>query len=284
VALVAGLEAAAAREQAAREEAARQPARQGIVVFGGESRVILEFQDDNLQVFYLLDIVNNARTPIDVGEPLFIVLPEGAIGAGALEGSSTQATVQGDRIRINGPFAPGMTQVQVGYRFPYSGDTAVLTQQWPAVFEQLFVAAEKVGNLQMSSPQFAQQQNANAGGAPFVMATGGRLNAGDTLTITLSGLPHRSTTLRNIGIGAGVAILLAGFWAAFTGPRARRNQVQELTKRKEKLLADLVALEEQRRQQKVDERRYVSRRQALVSQLERVMGELDRGGGEGVAA
>jgi hypothetical protein len=284
VALVAGLQAAAAREQAAREEAAKQPARQGVVVFGGESRVILEFQDDNLQVFYLLDIVNNARTPIDVGEPLYIVFPEGALGAGALEGSSTQATVQGDRLRINGPFAPGITSVQVGYRFPYNGDTAVLAQQWPAAFEQLFVAAEKVGGLQMSSPQLQQQQDANAGGAPFVMATGGRLNAGETLTITLSGLPHRSTTMRDIGIGVGVLILLAGLWAGLSGPRAQRDHVQELTRRKEKLLADLVSLEEQRRQHKVDERRYVSRRQALVTQLERVMGELDRGGGEGAAA
>jgi hypothetical protein len=284
VALIAGLQAAADREQAAREEAARQPARQGIVVFGGESRVILEFQDDSLQVFYLLDILNAARTPIDIGEPMYIVFPEGAVGAGALEGSSTLATVQGDRLRLNGPFPPGTTQVQVGYRFPYKGDTAVVTQQWPAAFEQLFVAAEKVGDLQMSSPQFQQQQDANAGGAPFVMATGGRLNAGDTLTITLTGLPHRSTTLRDIGIGAGVLILAAGFWAALSGRTARRGQAQQLAKRKEKLLADLVALEEQRRQHRIDERKYVSRRQALVSELERVMGELDRGGGEGVAA
>ena len=165
-----------------------------------------------------------------------------------------------------------------------SGDAAVLTQQWPAAFEQLFVAAVKVGNLQISSPQFQQQQDANAGGAPFIMATGGRLNAGDTLTITLSGLPHRSTTLRDVGIAAGVLILLGGLWVALSGPRVRRDQVQELTRRRDRLFADLVALEEQHRQHKIDERRYVSRRQALVTQLERVMGELDRGGGEGVAA
>ena len=45
--------------------------------------------------------------------------------------------------------------------------------------EQLFVAAEKVGNLQIASPQFSQQQEANASGAPFLMATGGRINPGD---------------------------------------------------------------------------------------------------------
>jgi hypothetical protein len=284
VALIAGLQAAAAREQAARDEAARQPARPGMVVFGGESRVILEFQDDNLQVFYLLDIVNNARTPIDIGEPMYIVFPEGATGAGAMEGSSTAAVVQGDRLRINGPFPPGVTSVQVGYRLTYSGDTAVLEQQWPAPFEQLFVAAEKVGSLQLSSPQFQQTQDANAGGAPFIMATGGRLNAGETLTVTLSGLPHRSTTLRNIGLAAGVLILLAGFWAAIRSPKAARLHTRELEARRERLLSDLVQLEEQRRQNTVDERRYVSRRQTLVTELERVMGELDRGGGEGVAA
>ena len=284
VALIAGLQAGAKREQAEREEAARQPARAGIVVFGGESRVILEFQDDNLQVFYLLDIVNQARTPIDIGEPMYLMLPEGAVGAGALEGSSTVATVQGDRIRINGPFPPGITQVQVGYRLPYKGDTAVLTQQWPATFEQLFVAAEKVGGMQMTSPQFQQTQDANASGTPFLMAQGARLNAGDTMTVTLTGLPHRSTIVRDVGLVVGVVVLVVGLWAGIRGPRASRTQTQELVKRKEKLLADLVALEEQHRQNRIDERKYASRRQALVTQLERVMGELDRGGGEGVAA
>src|SRR5262245_47787225 len=88
VALIAGLEAAAARERAAAEEAAKQPARPGVVVFGGETRIILEFQDDNLQVFYLLDIVNNARFPVDIGNPMYIEFPDGATGAGAMNGSS----------------------------------------------------------------------------------------------------------------------------------------------------------------------------------------------------
>lgn len=300
VALIAGLEAAAARERVAAEEAAKQPARQGVVVFGGETRVILEFQDDNLRVFYLLDIVNTARTPIDVGDPLIIQLPDGALGAGAMEGSSTLAVVQGDRIRINGPFPPGTTQVQVGYRFPYEGDQATLVQRWPAAIEQLFVAAEKVGGLQLASPQFMRQQEASAGGSPFLMATGGRLNAGETLTLTLTGLPHHSTLMRDVGIGAGVLVLALGFWAALGSRGVRADLVTDLAARREKLFAALVAIEEQHRQGRLDDRRYTSRRESLVVQLERVMSELDRtpdghtphttrggdpvGGGEGVAA
>ena len=40
----------------------------------------------------------------------------------------------------------------------------------------IFVAAEKVGDVRIASPQFAQQQDATAGGAPFLMATGPRLS------------------------------------------------------------------------------------------------------------
>ncbi len=284
VALVAGLAAAAARERAEAEAASKQPARPGVVVFGGESRIILEFQDDNLQVFYLLDVVNAARTPIAVAEPLVIELPDGATGAGALEGTSPLAMVQGDRIRIAGPFPPGTTTVQVGYRLPYGGSEATIHQTWPAALEQVFVAAEKVGGLQIQSPQFASQQEARAGGAPFVMATGGRLNAGHTLTLHLSGLPHRSTLVRDVGVGLGVVILGIGLWAAWRGAPVSQGHLARLTERREKLFAELVTLEDQHTRGRVEASRYEARRQALVSQLERVMAELDRtsvGGGTG---
>lgn len=274
VALVAGIAAAAAREKAAAEEGARQPARQGVVVFGGETRIILEFQDDSLQVFYLLDIVNSARTPIDPGGPLMIDLPQVAAGAGTMQGSSSLASLQGNRLRINGPFPPGTTQVQVGFRVPYRGDRVALTQTFPAAVEQLFVAAEKVGNLQIASPQFSQQQEANASGAPFLMATGGRINPGDTLTLNLSGLPHHSTVVRDVGVGFGVIVLIVGLYLGFTGKPSQGEDVQ-LKQRREKLYADLMALEEQRRKGRIDDDRYATRRESLVAQLERVMGELD---------
>jgi hypothetical protein len=41
------------------------------------------------------------------------------------------------------------------------------------------------------------------------------------------------------------------------------------------LYADLMALEEQRRKGRIDDDRYATRRESLVAQLERVMGELD---------
>jgi hypothetical protein len=113
VILVAGIaKAAERRAQQAAQEAAAPPVK-GTVVFGGNSRVLMQFTDDTLQVYYVLDVVNNARARVDVGGPLIIDLPPGSGGATALEGSSKSATVTGNRITITGPFAAGTTSVQV---------------------------------------------------------------------------------------------------------------------------------------------------------------------------
>lgn len=112
VILVAGLKDAAARKEKEAAEAAAAPAVPGVVVLGPNSRTVLQFNDDALQVFYVLDIVNNARTRVDIGGPLIIDLPRGAGGAAILEGSSPAATVSGDRVTVTGPFAPGNTSIR----------------------------------------------------------------------------------------------------------------------------------------------------------------------------
>ncbi|MCA1586372.1 MAG: hypothetical protein LC791_16920 [Acidobacteria bacterium] len=281
VALIAGITEAQARERTAAEEAARAPARPGIVTFGGETRIILEFQDDNLQVFYILDVVNGARTPIDIGAPLVLELPAAATGAASLDGSSPLAAVSSNRVTLTGPFPPGTTPVQVGYRMPWTGDRVRIEQRWPAAMEQVFVAAEKVGKLDLSSPQLTAQQEANARGAPFIMATGPRLSAGSVLTIDVTGLPNRSTLLRDAGLTLAGLTLLVGAWAAWNGSPKRAGHEAQLKARREKLFGELVALEQHKRSS--DHPRYASRRQSLLSQLERITGELDGAPGPATA-
>jgi hypothetical protein len=287
VALVAGLKALQARERATAEAGAKEPPRPGIVVFGGETRVILEFQDDNLNAFYILDIVNSARTPIDPGAPLVIELPSQAVGAAAMQGSSPLATVSGTRVTITGPFPPGTTAVQVAYTLPYTSDTVTIEQPWPAAVEEMFVAVEQVGSLKIASPQLPDQQEAEASGTKFLMGRGPRINANQPFSLTISGLPYHDPTLRRLGVALALVVLAVGFWAAFTGAPARRQETAKLEARREKLFAELVELEQQRRGGRLDDKRYAARRQSLSTQLERVLGELDRSptsGGEGVAA
>ena len=203
VALIAGIAAAKAAEKSAAEAAAKEPARPGAVEIGPESRIILEYQDDNLTIFYLLEIINNARTPIDIGGPLLIQLPTGAAGASMMQGSSPRASALGDMLTVTGPFAPGKTIAQVGVSLPQAGESLRIEQKWPVALAQVFVGIEKIGNMQVSSPQLTDIREMNSDGQPFIMATGPRLNAGDTLVLNLTGLPAHSLVQRNVALDPG---------------------------------------------------------------------------------
>ncbi len=115
VILVAGIAQAAQRKADEAAAAATAPAVKGAVVLGGNTRMLMQFADDGLQVFYVIEVVNSARSRVDIGGPLIIDLPPGAGGAQALQGSSPSATVTGNRLTITGPFAPGSTLVQIAY-------------------------------------------------------------------------------------------------------------------------------------------------------------------------
>ena len=50
----------------------------GLVVLGNQSRIILEPGDEVVAVYYLLDIVNNARVPVNPQSPFVFDMPAGA--------------------------------------------------------------------------------------------------------------------------------------------------------------------------------------------------------------
>ena len=276
VALIAGIAAAAAKEKAEAVAAAKMPARQGVVEIGPESRIILEYQDDNLTVFYLLEIINNARTPIDTGGPLLIRLPTGAAGAAAMQGSSQQVTAGGDMVTIRGPFAPGKTVAHIAFSLPQAGANYTLRQTWPAAVAELSVGMEKIGNMQISSPYLTNVREGNSDGQAFIMATGPRLNAGDTMVLELSDLPAHSNLQRNVALMAAVVIFALGAWFALSPAKAHAAQDAKLNARREKLLDEVVALERKRRNKPLSEPDE-ARLARVTAELERVIAELDRG-------
>jgi hypothetical protein len=276
VALVAGGAAAAAADKAAADAAAKEPPRPGVVEFGGDSRIVFEYQTDVLTVFYIFDVVNNARTPIDVGRPLTFDLPDGATGASPLQESSKQVGVSGEHVTITGPFAPGKTPIQIGYSLPNAGPNYVFRQQWPAAFEQVLIAAEKFGAMRMSSPQVKDTRDVTSDGQSFILGEGGRLNAGDTLVVNFTGLPAHAKTNRVAVLVAGLAIVLAGLWFGLTPPASEAAAKAKLQARREKLMADLVALERKRQTRPLNEAE-AAKRDRLVAELEHVMQALDQG-------
>jgi hypothetical protein len=223
---------------------------------------------------------------------LTIDFPEGAQGATALEGSSPSATVSTRRVIVTGPFASGSTLVQVAFRMPYDSPELTIEQTWPAALQQVTVGVEKVNNLSISSPQFESATDVTAdGGDVFVLGRGPALPAGSTTRVTLSNLPVASKVPRYVALGLAGLLAGVGVWLSVAKRPGQAEARQALVKRRDTLLSQLEQLESKRRASHMEPTNYLTRRQRIVAELERIYGELDEasagpegGGGEGVAA
>jgi len=275
VILIAGLSDAAARQKKEEAEAAAAPPVKGQVVIGGNSRIIFEFPDDLMRVFYMLEIVNNARARVDIGGPLIIDLPKGAAGASPLEGSSPQATVAGSRITITGPFASGVTNVQVGFQMPFNSSSIDLEQKWPVPIEQVTVASQKLGALSFTSPQFSSVGDVKSDdGTMFLLASGPGIPGGGTLRMQVSGLPVHSSVPRYVALGLAFAIALMGIWLALPGQAGTRDAHKRLTTRRDALLAELAQIEDRSRSGR-ETPKDATRKPRILAELEQIYGELD---------
>jgi hypothetical protein len=253
------------------------PAISGPVVIGGQSRIIVQPGEETVEVYYLLDIVNNAQVPVIPPTALAFDMPGGATGTGILEGSTPSASVKDARVTVAGPFAPGRTLVQVGAAIPAGSASLRLTQRFPVALEQLAVIVKKLGDIKLTSPQLDRQQEMTASGEKYIAATGGSVAAGQAIELSLDNLPHQSTLPRWIALSLAGVIVVAGVWMCQrpddTGARAAERK--RLISRREKLLNDLVKLERDRGATKIGETRYASRREEIIAALEHIYGALD---------
>ncbi len=250
----------------------------GQVVIANQSRIVLEPAEEAVNVFYLLDISNTARVPVNPTTAFDIDLPKGADGAGIMEGSSPQASVANGRVHVNAPFAPGHTFVQVAYQLPVASDSLTIAQAFPASMEGLAVVVRKSGETRLESPQVTNQRDMPADGESFIAGTGGPVPAGKAIELTVSGLPHHSTAPRNIALALAVFIVIAAVWAGGAPTEDAAAAVAErkrVAARREKLMADLVRLEADHHAGRVDPVRYAKRREDIVSALELIYGALD---------
>jgi hypothetical protein len=282
-------------KEARAAEAAKAPAVTGPVIIGGESRIVIEPDgEERARVYYLLDISNTAQVPINPPTPFRFDVPTSALGTSIMEGSSPQASVNGRRVQVQGPFAPGNTLVQASFALPVSSSGSIeISQPFPAPLAHLAVIVKKVGNARLSSPQIGKQQEMPANGQLYIAAAGtGSVAAGEPVVLTITDLPHHSLVPRTVALSIALVIVVVGVWAASRhDPEQRGAARKALIARREKLFQDLVRLELDRRRGRGDPSRYAVRREELVSALEHVYGALDSdettlepAGGAGVPA
>lgn len=116
-----GVDPEAVKRAAEDAKLATGPAIKGLVVLGPESRIITQLTDDCLDIYYVLQVLNSARTPVDIGGPLIIDLPTEARSASLMDQPPPNATLTGTRLTVTGPFAPGPTVVSLAFELPFSG-------------------------------------------------------------------------------------------------------------------------------------------------------------------
>lgn len=253
------------------------PAQPGTVVIGGESRFVVELGEDGLNVFYILQIVNAQKTPVQTA-PLVFELPEAAEHASVLEGSSKQAVAAGKRITVSGPFAPGPTLVQFAYTLDITGAEMTLAQTLPADLTQLTVLVQKVGEMHLTSEQFAQHRDVVNEGQPYIVGQGPARRAGDTIVLAFTGLPASAVWPRNFALALATLILAGGAWLSARPRRAIADadaRAKQLEAKRDKLFAQLTELEKKHRAGTVDPDRYAERRREIVAALEKLYAQID---------
>jgi hypothetical protein len=271
-------DAATDARAAADQKLAEEPPVNGMVVLGDQSRIVIEIGDDALNVFNLMQIMNTAKRRVATSTPLVFELPKAAVGAGMMDGSTPNAVAAGTKVTVTGPFAPGATMVQFAYSIPLGSESIDIDERMPAQLAQVAVVAQKTPGMELSSPQIKEHADRTAEGQNYIVGQGGGVQAGGTLSLSLSGLPHRPVWPRNVALLLAVVILGAGVWGAVrmrpaTPEKERRRQLQA---QRESLFAQLAALETQRRQGKVDQDAYATRREKLVGALEDLYAGLDQ--------
>jgi hypothetical protein len=261
----------------------------GGVSLGNNTRFAIEFQDDTIAVFYLLEIVNNSGAPASPTPALVISLPDEAAGASLLEGASPLATVSGPRVTIRGPLPVGVTAVPIAFRVESWGARYQLAQVFPLALDQLAMGVQRLDGLTIESPQASNVREASLSGHAFFVASGPGLPAGTPMRLTLAGLPHKSPVPLYAALALAAVVTGVGVWLAMTPGSGSDDSRRRLEARRTRGLAALAALDAEHRAGRLATPAYDQRRTRLLADLERVYGALDRGGvppggGQGLAA
>lgn len=205
----------AVKREAEDKKLAEGPAVPGTVVLGPNTRIMVEPGDEVVTVFYVLDIVNSARSPVDLGGPFQLDLPQGARGAGMMDGSSPQGKVLGAHLTVVGPFKPGSTEVQVAFELPTGSGTKTIEQAFPVSVPEATVLLQRVSGEDIASPQLVDRRETTNNGTPLVMARVTAIGAGGTLSFDVSGLAHHPRWPRYLALTIGLGFLLVGVRESF---------------------------------------------------------------------
>ncbi len=254
------------------------------------SKVILQVREDSVAVMMALFLRNTSRDIFDAGEEgLVLTLPEGATGAQELEGGE-QLDIAAGRVRLRSPIPPDsaasfVTQVRFGYILPSSGaSTLELRQRLPVALPEPLILVPAKDRLSLEGPGVRRLPDDRDGeGNAVNIYTSAPVAAAGILNLDIIGVPARDYTGRMVASTLCILFLVAA--VVFSGPPRGSDRAgverASLAQRREKLFAELVALERERKAQPASAEpragangRQGERRRELVGKLELVYRDL----------
>lgn len=265
-----------------------------VLRFDDRSRVILEVAEDAVQVMEELVFKNVSDRIFDPGSRgLLVPLPEGFEGTREFEGSTPLDIRAGEGVAVKAPIPPNngamfATRLRFGFVMPADGKSSMeIKQPLPFGAEGVRLLVPANANLTVEAAGLRPQPDAkDAQGNVVRIFDLDNIPPGGALALTVRGLPAIAHTGRNI---AGVLCLLLIAGALIASPRSRHvahaeASAAQLTERREKLFAELVTLEQRRRQAKAQDKAQGKdakkdpesdeRRNELIAKLENVYREL----------
>jgi len=272
-----------------------------------------EVEDASLRVQTQYTLQNFQGGPYDPGpDGLELPLPVGAVGGSLSDETGKVKLDPGKRIIWKGVLPPGQSEVIAAYGMPINDGVVNFEMAAPlGLFQSTLVISQSPGSastaITVQVPAGAREVGPipmpvmeGEKGRKFHVASNIQVPGGSVLRFTVSGLPQVPRMQKVWQVGAGIVVLLlvalallltifdpfnrragAGKSAGVAatgegGARASLARRKELTTRREQLYDELVTLERKRAAQQIDDDRYETNRQAVVSRLTLVLRELDQ--------
>jgi hypothetical protein len=241
----------------------------GALKVDANSHLIFDVQDDVVQVIEVLHIVNSSSQAIDPGgNGLHLTLPDKALQAQGGPQNPPSFSVNGHDALLRGPIPPGATDLQIMFLLAYDTNTLDFVQRTPLAWDQVSVVTEKIDGLDVSGSGLERNER-EVQGRPLLIFAGPGVHGGDTITLRMTGLPHADVIWRYLAVVVmGLIVIGFGIYAAGGHTRTRLSQLEQ---ERERLLNELVALE----QKQGSDKKRDARKEELSAKLAKVYRELD---------
>lgn len=260
----------------------------GVLVF---PRLLVGFQgggelDDDKMWFQLkFSIANPSLVPLDAGEEgILLPLPPGFIGASVEDKMAARIKVEDHGFVWRGSFPPGQRDFMASFAVPVVDGVMSFDMPLPYGAWDSHLVVEDFPGSDLNVPSSANRQaRTTPDGRRFVLLSKINIRPGQSLKFSMTGLPQAASWkswARNLAGLAVVALLLWGFGSMFASFGARAAVAGagtgELEKRREALLARVVALDQKRAKGKLGREEHERERGRLIAQLETIYEQLER--------